>query len=214
MTARTYSQACSIATFLDHLGARWSLLIVRDLLIGPRRFKQMLDSLKGIGPNLLTQRLGELQDLGIVKKIAVAEEGPTGAYALTRSGQALEPILLAIARWSLTNLEPMQEPRNNLDEWLVVAFKACFKPPEGNSTTEQYEFRIGDAIFSMEIKGEDVETRLGHAEKPVFTFVSNSANFGRLISGEIELTEAESAELIFVQGDRAAYERWLSMYVL
>ncbi len=214
MATRSYSQNCSIATFLDSLGGRWSLLIIRDLMIGPRRFTQLLDSLTSIGPNLLTQRLSELQELGLVKKLEGPEDGPAGAYSLTDSGRALEPILLAIVRWSLANLEPREPPKHNLDEWLVVAFKACFQAPKGHTGNEQFEFRIGEVIFTMTVEGEQIDTRLGHADRPAFTFVSGSQDFGRLVSGELDVAEAEAAKLIYVMGDRHAYERWLSMSVL
>lgn len=102
-TRRSYAQACAIARALDVVGERWTLLLVRELLFGPRRFGELLEALFGIGPNLLSTRLKALSEEGLIRRVALRGDprgGPTG-YELTDAGRALEPVLLGLARWEV-----------------------------------------------------------------------------------------------------------------
>lgn len=102
-TRRSYAQACAVARALDVVGERWTLLLVRELLFGPRRFGELLEALFGIGPNLLSTRLKALSEEGLIRRIALRGDprgGPTG-YELTDAGRALEPVLLGLARWEV-----------------------------------------------------------------------------------------------------------------
>ncbi|TDF34628.1 transcriptional regulator [Alteromonadaceae bacterium M269] len=212
MAARSYSQSCSMAIFLDHLGERWSLLLVRELMLGPRRFKQLLEGLRGIGPNLLTQRLSQLQEMGVVRK---ADEENPNSYVLTDAGKELEPILLAMARWSLKNIPSDDvQGRLNRDELLVIAFRACFRPPSGNQLNEEYEFRIGQTNFVLVIKQESVTSYLGQSNDPAFIFIATSDTFNRLVKGEIDMETAETTKALKIIGEREAFERWQAMFSL
>ncbi len=94
---RDYRQNCSVARASDLLGERWTLLIVRDLLIAPRRFSELERRLKGMGTNLLAKRLTDLQAAGIIRQ----EDDEAPRYALTQMGQSLEPLVLELARWGM-----------------------------------------------------------------------------------------------------------------
>lgn len=207
MATRSYSQSCSIANFLDALGKRWTLLIVRDLLIGPRRFKQLLEGLPGIGANLLTQRLKELQALGIVTRAEDAQH-----YVLTASGQQLEPVILSMARWSLLHLVVDNQEKLNRDELLVVAFRAAFNPPSANSLNESYEFRIGETHFVLEVEDGHLRSYLGSHAQPAFILTTDSDSFAEIVGGELTMDRAESTQRLQILGNRSAYNRWLHMW--
>ena len=98
MDRRSYDQFCGIAKALDVVGERWTLLIVRNLLIGPLRYSDLLRGLPGITTNLLAKRLRELEDAGLIEKVR-GTAGGASAYRLTPRGAALEPVLLALSRW-------------------------------------------------------------------------------------------------------------------
>src|SRR5262252_5679614 len=92
-TARSYNQYCAVARGLDVIGERWTLLIIRDLLVGPKRYKDLLDGLPGIGTNLLAARLRELEKKGIVRRTVLPPPAASTVYELTETGQALEPAM-------------------------------------------------------------------------------------------------------------------------
>src|SRR5438270_8716701 len=96
---RSYDQYCAVARGLDVIGDRWTLLLVRDLLLGPKRYKDLLEGLPGIGTNLLAARLKELEAAGIVRRGVLPPPAGSSVYELTDKGQALEPAILALGRW-------------------------------------------------------------------------------------------------------------------
>ena len=100
-TRRHYNQYCGLASALDVVGERWTLLIVRELLMGPRRYMDMLSDLPGIGTNLLAERLKSLVELGVVRQIPQPGGGSRMAYELTQVGEDLRPIVLGLARWGM-----------------------------------------------------------------------------------------------------------------
>src|SRR5262249_19104128 len=106
---RSYRQYCAVARGLDVVGERWTLLIVRGLLVGPKRYKDLLDGLPGIGTNLLAARLKELEKVGVVRRTVLPPPAGSTVYELTESGQALEPVVMALGRWGV---RLMDEPHD------------------------------------------------------------------------------------------------------
>ncbi|MBA4766678.1 MAG: helix-turn-helix transcriptional regulator [Porphyrobacter sp.] len=121
MRKRDYRQNCGVARAADIVGERWTLLIVRDLLIAPRRFSELERRMKGMGTNLLAKRLREMRESGLVS------DGPS--YALTEMGQALEPVVLTLAKWSLKwQVGPSNPDGLHFPDWDLLALKALFVP--------------------------------------------------------------------------------------
>src|SRR6201993_4693852 len=98
-TARRYDDPCGIARALDAVGDRWALLVVRELIFGPKRFLQLRDGLHLISPNVLSQRLRDLEDAGVVRRQLLAPPAGVPVYELTDRGRDLEPALLELGRW-------------------------------------------------------------------------------------------------------------------
>src|SRR4051812_32841622 len=98
-TVRTYDDSCGIARALDAVGERWALLVIRELVLGPKRFGQLRRGLPGVSPNVLSQRLRELEDAGIVRKHELDPPASVLVYELTPRGEALEPVLHELGRW-------------------------------------------------------------------------------------------------------------------
>src|SRR5262250_1013315 len=106
MTDRSYSQFCGVAHALDLVGERWALLVVRELLGGPRRFTDLAKGLPGIRTNILTSRLKELERAGVVQRRTLPPPAASNVYELTEYGRELEPIVLSLGRWGAKTLGP------------------------------------------------------------------------------------------------------------
>lgn len=212
MSSRKYGQACSVSRFLDQLGSRWTLLIVRDLLVGPRRFRELLSNSPSMGPNLLTDRLRELQKHGIIEKVAAPGESAT-TYVLTDKGLALEPVILAMARWGMSFATVDQSnPGVSRPDLLVVAFRAAFVPERAKGVKEAYEFRIDDTIFFAQIEDTVLHTGLGTASRPAFILTTDSSTFDQIAAGDLDIVDAQEQCLIDVSGDEQAFARFIDIF--
>jgi DNA-binding HxlR family transcriptional regulator len=126
MPDRTYNQYCGVARALDLVGERWALLVVRELVLGGKRFTDLRDGLPGIGTNVLATRLRQLEADGVVQKLRLAPPAATTVYVLTEYGRRVVPALHALGRWGAESLgepEPEQAVRS---EWFAVALTAFF----------------------------------------------------------------------------------------
>src|SRR5919108_5579459 len=125
MARRSYGQFCALAGSLDLLGERWSLLIVRELLLGPRRYKDLLANLPGIGTGLLAARLKHLERSGIVQRATLPPPAGTPVYELTEAGRELEPVLLGFNRWGLKwAMDEVSTGDAFRPAWSVLAMRA------------------------------------------------------------------------------------------
>ncbi len=212
MSSRKYGQACSVSRFLDELGSRLTLLIVRDLLVGPRRFRELLANSPSMGPNLLTDRLRELQEHGIIEKVAAPGESAT-TYVLTEKGLALEPVVLAMARWGMSYATVDESnPGMSRPDLLVVAFRAAFVPERAKGVKEAYEFRIDDTIFYAQIDGTVLHTGLGTANHPAFILTTDSRTFDMIAAGSMDIVDAQERCLLDVSGDEQAFARFRDLF--
>ncbi len=126
MTKRSYQQDCALAHSADLIGERWTLLLIRDLLVSPRRFNELQKSLKGMGSNLLAARLKELEQDGVIEPYASGDG--SRRYRLSVRGRALEPAILGLIRWGYTDSKPGTDNGHHRDDWDLLALKAFFQP--------------------------------------------------------------------------------------
>ena len=152
MVTRSYDQFCGIARALDLVGERWALLVVRDLVLGPKRFTDLKRGLPGIGTNVLAARLKELEAAGVIARRTLAPPAASTVYELTEYGRELEESLLAFGRWGARTLG-MRAPDQALrSEWLAVALKAFFRPEAARGLRRTVRFRFEDDSFSALIE--------------------------------------------------------------
>lgn len=157
MAAKTYEQYCAVARALDVVGDRWTLLVVRELLTGPKRNTDLRDGLPGIATNLLSDRLRALRGGGLVERAALPPPAPANVYRLTARGRALEPVVLALAHWGLPDLgEPRPADAYRL-RWLALTLQDRFNPAAMHTEEEAYELRVDHEVVV-------VRTRPGGAE--------------------------------------------------
>src|SRR3989454_7365748 len=139
---RTYKQFCPLARSLDILGERWTLLIVRNLLVGPQRYKDLLDGLPGIGTNLLAARLKDLEKEGIIQRRKLPPPAGSTVYEFTELGRGLEQPLLDLARWGMWTLRRPAENAGFRPTWGALAMKMMFSSGAAKGSRETYELRI------------------------------------------------------------------------
>ncbi|MGC5053319.1 winged helix-turn-helix transcriptional regulator [Micromonospora sp. DT48] len=207
---RTYGQQCGLAFALDVVGERWTLLIIRELLVRPRRYRDLLDALPGIGTNLLADRLAFLTEAGITQPLDA--ERRTAGYALTELGEKLREPVLVLARFGLTMLA--QQPGQvrapvARASWAVLAIESMVDPARA-LVDEVYEFDIEGEVFHVRISDGDVRTVSGSAGPDATLRVATDARtFFDLGSGTIEPVEAVVSGVVSVTGPAAAVPRCL-----
>jgi DNA-binding HxlR family transcriptional regulator len=143
---RSYRDACGIARALDVVGDRWALLVIRDLLLGPKRFTDLRAGLPGVSPDVLSQRLRELDDAGLLTRRRLAPPAASQVYELTERGRALEPVLLELGRWGTAAPVPDDIITFGPDS-AMLALKTVFDPAAASGLSESYEFRFGEQHF-------------------------------------------------------------------
>ncbi|WP_159841684.1 winged helix-turn-helix transcriptional regulator [Nocardia sp. CY41] len=215
MDQRTYNQYCATARTLDIVGERWTLLLIRELLTGPKRFGDLQAALRGLGTGLLAARLKHLEAEGLARKVTLPPPARTPAYALTEAGAELAPAILALARWGLK--WAMGQPRATETfhpGWAVLGLRACFDPEAAADLRAVYEFHIDDEVFHARIQDGAIEALHGPAQHPDATITIGTAAFLRLTSQELTLAEAIESGQASATGDSAALRRLRNLFRL
>lgn len=187
MKKRSYHQNCALAHALDLVGERWSLLLIRELLIGPRRYKDLLEGLSGIGTNLLANRLKEMEQFGLIEKTTLPPPAGSMVYQLTQLGHSLEATILELVRWGLQLKQSGTTTNLSKPEWDIVALRALFNPEAAKGLWETYQFEIDGVVYHATVEDGTIEIELGAAKRPDLTLKTDRNTFGQLGSGlEIE----------------------------
>jgi DNA-binding HxlR family transcriptional regulator len=157
MSKRSYRQNCALALASDIIGERWSVLLIRDLLIGPRRYSELARSMQGMGTNLLASRLKQLEAAGLILRETL--EGAGRQYSLTSRGRALEPAIVALIRWGMVHGPGNEAGYHHQHDWDLLALKALFRPDLAGGLAVLVQFDAEDLVGWMEIR--DGHVRLG-----------------------------------------------------
>ena len=192
---KCYDQYCPVAHALGHLGERWALLIVRELIQGPKRYTDLAANLPGIGTNILAARLKDLERGGIVAKRRLAPPAASQVYELTPYGAELKPIMRELALWGIRSLGPPKGDDDLAAGWLYGALDTVFAPAAPQGT---FEFRVGEELASI----VDGETREGAAGEPDVIASTDARGFYFLFT-------ERRWDGVEVEGDRELLERLL-----
>ncbi|WP_417563951.1 winged helix-turn-helix transcriptional regulator [Microbacterium sp.] len=220
MAARTYGQYGGVAAAVELIGERWALLIVRDLLVGPRRYTDLKAGLPRIPTNILSARLKELQEGGVVRRVPILRCGLV--YELTEYGRELEPIVLGLARWGLRGLgEPGADDAYTADS-LTIALRAVFRPWAADAPLDA-ELRLGEVALRVQVDGATLTvTQLAPPAPPVggavpagrpdITITAGSG-IRHLLAGKKDAAAALAAgDLAVTAGDPALLERFAQLF--
>jgi DNA-binding HxlR family transcriptional regulator len=214
MSKRSYDQYCAVARALDAVGERWTLLVVRELLTGPKRFKDLLEGLPGIGTNLLAARLKDLESSGILRRATLPPPAGSRVYELTGLGRELEPVVMSLSQWGLKLLGRPRGDEDLRPSWAMVAVKSALDPRVTGGVRETYEFQVGGEVFHVRIRDGEAEARQGPATEPDLVISGDTQAFLALVSGQLDPGDALGSDSIQTEGGQDALERCLKMFGL
>jgi DNA-binding HxlR family transcriptional regulator len=205
--ARTRSQldGCGIAHASELLGQRWALLIVRELLLGPKRFTDLRAGIPDISPNVLGQRLRELEESGIVSRRKLAPPAAVQVYELTDWGRELETAVLALGRWATASPSFPRDAEMGSDS-LVLALKTTFDPAKADGLDATYELRLGEIPFRIRVAEGEFDAARGEPEDPDATIRSGPNTIAGIVFGENRLGKAVEAGDVEIDGNRRAVQ--------
>lgn len=208
---RTYGQACGVAHAMDLLGERWAVLIVRDLLLGPKRFSDVQAGLPAAGPNVLTQRLRDLEAAGVVRRRTLPPPAGSRVYELTEWGAELEPVISRLGLWgSRSPVVPVsgEYPPDSLMLSLRYSFEA--EPdPEWNTV---YDIRLGREQFTATVAAGRLEQVVRDHPRtgPDTVIETDPLTLSEVMSGRRDAREAVDDTRITLEGDTEAGFRLLA----
>ena len=212
-TKRTYGDRCGVARALDIVGERWALLVVRELLLGPKRFTDLRAGLPHVGPDILAQRLREFEQSGIVRRGTLPPPAGSRIYELTERGHELEPIVVALGRFGSVAPFPPGEAQIGVDA-VVIALKSLFAAGAADGLSASYELRLGEQSFRIDVADGRIETVRGSAEAPQATIETDPGTLASVLWHGRKLEEARRAGDIAIAGDRRAVTRFVGLFPL
>jgi DNA-binding HxlR family transcriptional regulator len=210
---RTYCDGCAAAHALDLVGERWALLVVRELLLGPKRFTDLRAGLPGVSPNVLAQRLRELERAGVVRRRKLPPPAASKVYELTEWGMELEPVVVSLGRWGARSPSRPLDAELGVDS-LILSFRTMFDPLAASALKASYELRLGEESFRAEVADGRFEVARGDAERPDAIIETDPATLAALVYDGRSLAEALSSGDIRIEGDRSAVARFLTLFPL
>lgn len=212
-TRRTYGDRCGVARALDVVGERWALLVVRELLLGPKRFTDLRAGLPHVSADVLSQRVRDLEAAGLVRRETLAPPAASRVYALTQRGQGLEPVVLALGRWGSASPFPPGDAQLGPDS-LMIALKTLFDPAAAAGLAARYELGVGGQRYAGAVSDGRLELVRGTAVAPDLTLETDTATLSAVLWHGSPLADALESGALTVAGDRAALERFLALFPL
>ena len=215
MTTRSYNQYCGLSYALDVVGERWTILIIRELMAGPRRFKDLMDGLPGISTNLLTERLKSLEQQHLLLRRVLPPPAGSTVYVLTPLGLSLEKSLLELGRWGSQFVPPTPEGVAVLHaSSYALTLKTFFRPDMAKGVHDSYELHVDDEILQVHINDGEIAVQQGEAHLASAIFYTTVQIYLGLLTGNVRAEQALADGAIRVQGDPDALRRFLSLCAL
>jgi DNA-binding HxlR family transcriptional regulator/putative sterol carrier protein len=211
-TMRTYGDGCAIAQALDLVGERWALLIVRELLLGPKRYTDLHRGLPNASPNVLSQRLGELERAGIVRRQKLPPPAGSRVYELTDWGRELEPTVLSLGHWAARSPSGLASDAPIGADSLMLALRSRFDADAAHGLRARYVLRLDDDRFEIEVADDQLEVARGGAERADATIDTDPNTLAAVLWGGQPLTDAQRAGTITIEGDKTAVKRLFRLF--
>jgi DNA-binding HxlR family transcriptional regulator len=210
---RTYGDPCGIARALDVVGERWALLVVRELLLGPKRFTDLRAGLPNLSPDVLSQRLRELEADGVVTRRRLPPPAGSKVYELTERGDELEPVILALGRWGTSVPFPPDGHELGVDS-TILALKTVFDPAATDGKPMSVELRLDDQPFSVQVSDGSIDVARGSNDHPDAVLSASTMTIVALLWQGLGLAEAVRSGAAEIQGDRRILERFLRLFAV
>lgn len=211
-TKRSYGEACRFAYALDLVGERWALLVVRELLLGPKRFTDLRAGLPHASPNILSERLRELEQAGVVHRRKLPPPAASQVYELTDWGGELEPIVTQLGAWGARSPVPPEHREIGPDS-IVLALRSLFDASAAGEVEASYELRIGQARYRVDIAAGELTLARGTADRPAATVeVDDAGALTAILTGELPLDDAVTAGVARVEGTKKDVRRFFKLF--
>jgi DNA-binding HxlR family transcriptional regulator/putative sterol carrier protein len=210
--SRCYGQFCGLSRALDLLGGRWAFLVVRDLLVGPKRFTQLQEGLHGVPTNVLTARLRELEEAGIVQRRVQTGAGGGVVYELTNYGRELEEPLVRLGYWGAKSLGEPEEDDFISTDALALALRGAFRAGKARGRQRRYELNVSGKSLPIAVKGGQATVPASSVDAPDTVLEADAGVFAELFSGRTDVDTAIAAGRLRVHGDRADARRLFEMF--
>ena len=210
---RHYDDACATAHALDLVGERWALLVMRELMLGPKRFSDLRADLPGISANVLTQRLEGLEAAGIVVRRKLAPPSSAQVYELTPWGYESEPIFQALGRWAVRS--PTHDPSLPFSAVsLFLSFRTMFDPARAKGLRARIGFRFGAETFVVRIASGRLDVARGPLDDTDLVFTGTASAVAAAVYGGRSLKALAADGALAIEGDRALAERFVRLFLL
>jgi DNA-binding HxlR family transcriptional regulator/putative sterol carrier protein len=213
MAKRDYGQFCGLVRALEIVGERWALLIVRDLLVSPKRFTDLRQGLPKIPSNILSARLKELEAEGIVQRRLLPRPVGSVVYELTPYGQELEDVVLRLGRWGAKSMTTPGPGDIVTVDSLVIAMRAAFQPEAARGQDVGYELHVGDAVLHMRVKDGTLQAAVGPLPGADLVIQTGPA-IKALLTGELRPAEAIASGSVHLKGPAKLLTRFAETFHL
>lgn len=207
-TSMRYDDPCGIARAMGVIGDRWAVLVVRELMFGPRRFAQLRAGLPGISPNVLSQRLRDLESSGVLRRSVLDESAAVTAYELTDRGLALEPVLIELGRWGSREQHTSE---NDLSvSAMMFSYKTVFDP--SRAYDGRYGVRVDGEALTVTVDGGRIGVRRGLDPEADVVLETDMSTLRAVSFGRESVTSAEKGGRLHLRGDRRLATRFSRMF--
>jgi len=212
-SARSYDDACGAAHALDLIGERWALLVMRELMFGPKRFSDLRADLPGISANVLTQRLERLEDIGALSRRKLPPPAASHVYELTPWGYEIEPVLSVLGRWAARS--PQHDPTLPLSAAsLMLSFKTMFDASKAEGLNARIGLRIGEETFVVHIHGGACDVARQALDGADVVFAGPARAIAAAVYGGAPLEGLEANKALAIEGDRVLAKRFTGLFPL
>lgn len=211
---RSYGDACGIARALDVVGERWALMVVRELLLGPKRFTDIRAGLPHVSPDVLAQRLRDLEQAGLVHHRRLPPPYGSQVYELTASGRALEPALLELGRWGGAYAPPPSDDMCMSLDAHILSLRTLFDVERAGDFAARVELRLASERFHVVIVDGAVEAGRGEPPDPDVVIEADPTMLIEVLHGHRRLADALAAEAIRIDGDKRKGKRFMTLFPL
>ena len=211
MSTRGYGQFCGLARALELVGERWTLLIIRDLLVGPRRFSDLRQGLPRIPTNVLSERLKQLEQSGVVRRRVLPRPAAAVVYELTAYGAQIEDAVMRLGLWGAQSLGEPRPGEIVTADSLLMALRTTFRPDAARGVRVGYELRIADIVLHAQVD----DGALSVGEGPLSgadLVIETGPRLKDLMTGELEPRAAVQQGIVRVRGRAALLERFVELF--
>jgi DNA-binding HxlR family transcriptional regulator len=208
---RTYGDACKAAHALDLVGERWALLVVRELLFGPKRFTDLRAGLPGASPDVLAQRLRELEAAGVLRRRKLGPPVSSQVYELTEWGAELEPVVVALGRWGARSPLAEDDLDSSADAY-ALALKSDFDPEAAGDLEASYELRLGEDPFRVRVADREIHVARGRADQPDAVIEAEPRALADVLFGDSTPAQARRSGAIRIEGSAAVARRFFGLF--